>query len=489
MSNKRGITLIALIITIIVMIILVAVTVNVALNGGLFEKAKNASEQTQVETNKEALYSAVVAAMGTDGKINYTELNAEATSLGFTVKSNGVYEKDGYKYTVDNITGLITATKIGNQTPSNLTELEKYILGPNGQGITILSFSDETAGFWPGEFGAPFGHNSENEEFITDAATSIKTVGGIGDTEEDLILYISYNNDVYKFRIYVTGETEETMAYVTDANYGVQKLTIPASATNVGKRATINGEKYVVLYDAGEQVNGQTLSNVQLVSVDVLAPKDVYLGCNDNNTSIDWTSQSVITAANIFNDTEEGQNVLSDVEKSIYSYNKAIETLNTRCLTEVGANNDIEDVRCVGSNPVVKDDETSTKYSSNVLSGLPSSSSTYSAGAFQGKGKGTDQNYLADYERMMALGINVAGNTDPNNGNRPYYYWLASRYVYEDSDSVYFRMRYVNNYGRLDYDGLWNVDSDDAYGSGDSRCGVRPVVSLSSSALASYLDS
>ncbi len=52
-SNSKGITLIALIITIIVMIILVGVTVNVALNGGLFDTAKQAAENTIAERDKE----------------------------------------------------------------------------------------------------------------------------------------------------------------------------------------------------------------------------------------------------------------------------------------------------------------------------------------------------------------------------------------------------------------------------------------------------
>ena len=41
MKKEKGITLIALIITIIVMLILVAVTISVALNGGLFNNAKD----------------------------------------------------------------------------------------------------------------------------------------------------------------------------------------------------------------------------------------------------------------------------------------------------------------------------------------------------------------------------------------------------------------------------------------------------------------
>ena len=50
--NTKVITLIALIITIIVMLILVAVTINVALNGGLFQRAKNASTETQKHSDK-----------------------------------------------------------------------------------------------------------------------------------------------------------------------------------------------------------------------------------------------------------------------------------------------------------------------------------------------------------------------------------------------------------------------------------------------------
>ncbi len=52
-SNHRGITLIALIITIIVMLILIAVTVIVALNGGLFSKAREGVYKTQNEINTE----------------------------------------------------------------------------------------------------------------------------------------------------------------------------------------------------------------------------------------------------------------------------------------------------------------------------------------------------------------------------------------------------------------------------------------------------
>ena len=55
-SNKgytnKGITLVALIITIITMLILVSVTVTVAINGGLFEKARRCKNRNRKSRNK-----------------------------------------------------------------------------------------------------------------------------------------------------------------------------------------------------------------------------------------------------------------------------------------------------------------------------------------------------------------------------------------------------------------------------------------------------
>ncbi len=84
LTSKTGITLIALIITIIVMLILVVVTINVALNGGLFEKAENAKNLTQLEVDKEQLLSAVAGAMNDEGKVNFQQLDEDIQKLGWT---------------------------------------------------------------------------------------------------------------------------------------------------------------------------------------------------------------------------------------------------------------------------------------------------------------------------------------------------------------------------------------------------------------------
>ncbi len=77
MKKEKGITLVALIITIIVMLILVGVTISVALNGGLFDKAKNAAALTQKESDKEELMSVAFGTVDRRGNLNITKSELE----------------------------------------------------------------------------------------------------------------------------------------------------------------------------------------------------------------------------------------------------------------------------------------------------------------------------------------------------------------------------------------------------------------------------
>ena len=75
----------ALVITIIVILILVGVTVTVAINGGLFEKSKEATKKTLIEKEKEELASGIVTAYdGTTEKVDKTTLEGTLPS-GWTV--------------------------------------------------------------------------------------------------------------------------------------------------------------------------------------------------------------------------------------------------------------------------------------------------------------------------------------------------------------------------------------------------------------------
>lgn len=75
MRSQKGITLIALVITIIVMLILVAVTITMAVNGGLFNYAKEAGTKTNGATaNEQKLGNGTVTVNGVsenrEGSIN-----------------------------------------------------------------------------------------------------------------------------------------------------------------------------------------------------------------------------------------------------------------------------------------------------------------------------------------------------------------------------------------------------------------------------------
>ena len=113
MKSKKGITLIALVITIIVMLILVGVTVTVSLNGGLFTTAKGATEETQIAQEKEELLMAAMGALGEDGKVDLDKLDNNLPE-GFTV-SNGIYtSKTGNTFTVSE-NGSITLVGGSNE--------------------------------------------------------------------------------------------------------------------------------------------------------------------------------------------------------------------------------------------------------------------------------------------------------------------------------------------------------------------------------------
>ena len=125
-QKEKGITLIALIITIIVMLILVGVTINVALNGGLFDSATKAATETKKEAEKEQLLSAVVGAIGTDGKVDSTKISLPE---GFT--------KDDSKSTASKL--VVKGKEVVWQINLNSGEIEPY--SETSTGATTYTFT------------------------------------------------------------------------------------------------------------------------------------------------------------------------------------------------------------------------------------------------------------------------------------------------------------------------------------------------------------
>ena len=113
LKQNKGITLIALVITIIVMMILVAVTVTVALNGGLFNTAKDAGGRTQKEADKETLTSMVI------GAYDNTTYSISKEKLTQNLKSANWGLSDGE--TEGDVTYLKCKSPNGNAFKVNLT--------------------------------------------------------------------------------------------------------------------------------------------------------------------------------------------------------------------------------------------------------------------------------------------------------------------------------------------------------------------------------
>ena len=107
-KKNKGITLIALVITIIVMLILVAVTINLAVNGGLFGYAKNASEQTQLALDEENKLDSQAA-----------EIIADQTEVSTSVKN---------PYKNENFTKAWTCTE-GTWTEEEITDNSVILTG------------------------------------------------------------------------------------------------------------------------------------------------------------------------------------------------------------------------------------------------------------------------------------------------------------------------------------------------------------------------
>ncbi len=78
-------------------------------------------------------------------------------------------------------------------------------------------------------------------------------------------------------------------------------------------------ELYILMYNPGEYTAG-----AQIISENVVEEDSVILGVNDNH--INWSEGNVISEADLDNN-----NTLDLREKSLYSYNHAIETLNNIC--------------------------------------------------------------------------------------------------------------------------------------------------------------
>ena len=157
LEEKRGITLIALVITIIVLLILAGVTIaTLTGDNGILTKAQEASEDTKRANAEEQVKLAVQASYGTDGKINMDTLNNELKKIeGLTYKENPISDSnkitslpdtvnvDGYDVTINRNGTTSVGDNDGNDDTETIVEGVTipdgfyYVGGSKEEGIVI----------------------------------------------------------------------------------------------------------------------------------------------------------------------------------------------------------------------------------------------------------------------------------------------------------------------------------------------------------------
>lgn len=153
MKKQSGITLIALVITIIVMLILVAVTITMAVNGGLFEYAKKAVDETQNAINAEQKLADERIKVGDKWyasiddyiKNNPIKQGIEITPAEITLKKKEAAEVEGEEV----LTETITASVFGMESEPEITWEKSSdaitLSATTGKSVTVTAVGTENA--------------------------------------------------------------------------------------------------------------------------------------------------------------------------------------------------------------------------------------------------------------------------------------------------------------------------------------------------------
>lgn len=291
-------------------------------------------------------------------------------------------------------------------------DLESYLLGKN-----IV------------EMGAVGNNYIDDSDTIFDASISVRQ-GGIGNN----YVYVSFLGEIYGIEV----EGEDSI--VTN----IEEIELEG---RVGKKVRYDDKMWTILYDDTEY-------GLQMISDNGLTYNGNTFTLGRNDALIDW--EKVEDEANL-----DGKHGLTDFEKTVYSYNNAITTLNTACENIVATNDNITSVRCVGSNPNNKDSENKNYYESEELENMTIDNIK---GLANGVYKDEDSNCDYDWEKIAMLGL-FANNE---------YYWLASRCGTGDF-SMHIGYFMINSNTHLMR--ISSYDSDGFY-CYDMSHYLRPVVTL-----------
>ena len=432
-KNQKGITLIALIITIIVLIILVAVTVTVALEGGLFNNAKDAAR----ETEKHAIYETVVSAMELDDNqyIDYV-LTANKAKIALendekTVDSIEIEENNIPPRAILTVTGKygtyqieINGKEIKFLDDSNPAgggggdsivpdKLRKYILGEEEEGIIPFTEMNPDSGII-----SYMNHEFIGNSTIEDADEELHFVT-MGSDNEYGYMYIKYDEDGKYYKVTLDKDEFKTLE--------LDEIYTPTENENIGKILEYDDKRYTVI--------SATSGEYELVA--------------------NYVYEGFTLGADSYAD-------------ALSSYNNSIDSLNSAAVTATGLGNDanVTNIRSVG-NSGINDDP-------NTFDGFSVKSPEIFTAYIDKSAKKADTNYETDICKLYEA--NALSATKK--------YWIASRDIAEDPNILYFYVRYFDMSDfTVSSDIICEVLSDGNTQSYEiTWLGVRPIIYLKTGA-------
>ena len=311
-KKENGITLIALIITVIVILILTGVTLSITLgDNGLVNKAKEATTQTQIAMDRELLLSAVVGAIGEDGKVN---LSAIVLPEGFT-GSNGTYtSENGHTFTVSE-NGEILFEGSDNVIENGGEEKEEF----NWESVNLdvdtnieYIYDDGSVLIFTGDGELIIRGSSGRIIAIIDATNS----DNIDETTGNL------RGDVEAMEGRPLVSAVATMANETDV-----KVTIAGVQIQIYKKVTIDDG---TVYSNKEVLKALGITN----STGTYSGTWTKIGEDENGNAKLMSTSSVTRCILGYEAPKEiGTN---DLEKAIWSYKNAVNSLNTAAQEATG---------------------------------------------------------------------------------------------------------------------------------------------------------
>ena len=419
-NTQNGITLVALVITIIVLLILAMVSIKIAIDGGLIQKAKDATDTHTIGAEKEAIAIGYAAYQMDLAKNGSATLDVEGSS-SITPTADGGWDiafKVNNYHLDDN--GNITE-KNANVPTEDMKYLKKEL-----EGKAIVDIASITGSEWNIQ---TIEFNNKNIKFLCRESTDK--------------YYIVYNYSMYT--ITTSDDEENGKEYNSTHIINVEYVN---SYTPKGKE----GQKIEYSYDGTE------------------ANKKEWTIIYDYGDSVEIISPEAIGKLKLGKEDTEAQGS-NDWEKAVYSYNHAIERLNNYAASLVTNPNKIS-VRSVGSNPSNPNYRNTTKYTSETIEkwncnigGTPVKVS----GIAEAGEKSCEQ----DLVRMGVLEVTSTGKN----------YWLASRCVDIIYGYVYFLIDMVitnGNFGKgFDGNYLFQAYSNGYAYANSYEYPVRPVVKIS----------